>query len=473
MKYAVAVIVWVLILIAAWVSNPWGIDPSGDADTTSHDINFHMHDPLHEGGKVSMSGQFHVELLCRPSGRHSLWISNAFRQELDPAGFIGDITVDRKGGNSERAMFRRVGRSFQLEANTAPISDQAWVTVNGQLGTITEFKRMRFFWDYRTALKVPKGLDSMVPIPMSNPLTPAKIRLGHDLFYEPNLSRDGTISCASCHKKEYAFADNLPVSKGVKDQLGKRNTPTVLNAAYHKSLFWDGRSDSLEDQAQRPILDHAEMGIDNESMLVARLEQKYAERFKQVLNKPISLQSIAMALASYERSLFSGDSDFDRYEAGNRDAMLPSAIRGRALFFGKGKCGHCHIPPMFTDYEFHNLGIGWDGSKFKDPGRFEVTNHERHIGQFKTPSLRDVTRTGPYMHDGSFGDLLSVVEFYNQGGRSNPMMDTEIKPLGLTEKQMTDLVAFLTALEGRWTTYNGEKETDNATVSGRKAGDGK
>jgi cytochrome c peroxidase len=294
------------------------------------------------------------------------------------------------------------------------------------------------------------GLDRMVPVPKNNPLTKVRIDLGRDLFFDPSLSRDGEISCASCHKPEFAFADDQPLSLGIKGRQGQRNTPTVLNAAYHRQLFWDGRVNSLEDQAKQPIFNHAEMGIDNETMLIDRLKNKYHERFRQVFGQPISLQTVAKALACYERTLLSGDSDFDRYEGGNRDALLPSAVRGRALFFGKAGCGHCHIPPLFTDYKFHNLGIGWDGAKFADAGRYKVTEFKKDRGTFKTPSLRDVTRTGPYMHDGSIPTLRKVIEFYNMGGHTNPTLDSQMKTLSLTEKHIDDIVAFLHSLEGRY-----------------------
>jgi len=408
-----------------------------------------------------MSGQFHLELICRPEGRQSLWISNAFRQEMDPAGFVGQITVERENGQLERGAFYRVGRSLELQADVGPIPDQVWVTVDGRLGTMAKFEAVRFFWDFRRGMAVPKGLDSMVPTPRSNPITAAKIQLGRDLFFEPDLSLDQTVSCASCHKEEYAFADTTPRSKGINGRLGRRNTPTVLNAAYHKRLFWDGRSNSLEDQAQRPILDHAEMGIEDEGMLINRLKDKYADRVEQVFNKPLSLSTIAMALATYERSLFSGDSDFDRYEAGNRNALSSSALRGRTLFFGKAGCGHCHIPPLFTDYEFHNLGVGWDGAKFTDSGRLEVTKDKKHLGQFRTPTLRDVTLTAPYMHDGSIKDLAGVMKFYNEGAVHNPMLDSAIQPLGLSESQLDDLVAFLRALEGRRASIDAKSQAND------------
>jgi len=454
-KQFVLLFIWLAALLIAWRSGAWSpsdSDSSESAEMSTHDRMFHMHRPLHDGGKVGMSGQYHLELVSHADGNHRLWISNAFRQEMDPAGFSGTLTVQTSAGSAVPVHFNRVGRTKELTANTERLQGQTWLVVDGSLGNGTRFQNMKFFWDYDadSGLLVPSlGLDTMVPLPVDNTPTAARVSLGKDLFFDQLLSTDGSTSCASCHRPEYAFAEPDTVSHGVGGRPGKRNTPSVLNTAYYPVLLWDGRHTSLESQALAPLLHPDEMANEDEASLVERLEQKYGQRTQDTMGEPLSITSIAKALACYQRTLFSGDSDFDRFEAGQREAIGEAARRGRTLFFGSTGCGNCHVPPLFTDFEFHNLGAGWRGTGDDDLGRFVVTGEQHDIGAFRTPSLRDVARTAPYMHDGSIGTLREVVEFYNRGGKANENRDGLIASLGLSSAEIDDLVAFLKTLNGR------------------------
>ncbi len=443
-------IIWLMVMLLAFQSGAWKAKQKKyvSEEEAKQIANYHMHDPLHPGGKVSMAGQFHLELISQKDGTHRLWVSNAFRQEMDPAGFVGKLTIEYPDGKKEEVPFKRLGRSKELVAKSEPLKGQVWLTIDGMLGSSIPFKKVKFFWDYEAEmvdLNIPLGLDSMLPMPIDNPLTVEKIELGRELFFDQLLSADGTVSCATCHRPDHGFAEPLAISKGIEGRTGQRNSLTILNAAYYQSLFWDGRSASLERQAVRPIFNHAEMGFKEEAEFVKRIDSKYGTRIKKAFGKPTALRTIAKAIACYERTLLSGDSDFDRFESGEREAISLSAQRGRSLFFGKARCGSCHIPPLFSDHEFHNLGVG-NGS---DPGRFAVTENPKDKGSFRTPSLRNVTLTAPYMHDGSIASLREVIEFYNAGAGENPLLDSVIHPLDLSDDDIEDLLAFLYSLEGR------------------------
>ncbi len=442
-------IIWLLTMLLSLQSGAWKAKQKiVSEEEAKQNANYHMHRPLHAGGKVSMAGQFHLELLSQKDGTHLLWISNAFRQEMDPAGFSGKLTIEHPDGKTEEIPFKRVTRKKVLVAKSGPQSGQVWLTIDGMLGSSIPFRKMKFFWDYEAKmveLGIPNGLDPMLPMPIDNPLTVQKIELGRDLFFDPLLSADGTVSCATCHRPDHGFAEPLSISKGIAGRTGRRNALTILNTAYYHSLFWDGRSASLERQAVRPIFDHAEMGFKEEAEFIKRVDSKYGSRIKEAFGKPTALRTIAKAIACYERTLLSGDSDFDRFERGDREAISLAAQRGRSLFFGKARCGSCHIPPLFSDHEFHNLGVGGG----KDLGRFGVTGDPKEKGAFRTPSLRDATLTAPYMHDGSIATLREVIEFYNAGAGPNPLLDQVIHPLNLSDDQIDDLLAFLQSLEGR------------------------
>jgi len=403
-----------------------------------------------------MVGQFHLELASQADGTHRLWVSDAFRKEFAAADFNGTLRIESEGTQPIEISLDRpldqAGDTKGLVARSERLSGQVTLTVTGNLGQTASFDGVHFFWDYDPDfdLKTPLGLDPMVPVPVGNQLSDAKVQLGRELFHDPQLSIDGRVSCASCHRPDYAFAEPEAVAKGVAGRVGRRNTPTVLNSVYLTSLFWDGRAASLEEQAIAPIIAHAEMGITDVTSLVGRLDSVYGERMRAAFGRPLTLHTIAMAIASYERTLLSGDSDFDRFEAGDREAISVAAQRGRALFFGKASCGNCHVPPLFTDLAFHNLGVGWTESGSADAGRFEATGDPEHRSTFKTPTLRDVARTAPYMHDGSLPTLRAVVEFYNLGCRPNPGVSQHVGPLNLNARQLDDLVEFLTTLNGRF-----------------------
>jgi cytochrome c peroxidase len=306
-------------------------------------------------------------------------------------------------------------------------------------------------------IKAPLGLPP-VPIPETNKPTADTIALGRKLYYDTQLSVDGTVACANCHSPEHGFTDGLPVSEGVSGQHGKRNAPTVLNAAYQPVEFWDGRAPSLELQAGGPIANPVEMNQSHEAC-VGKLsgDPEYKKLFAQAFGAgPITIGKVEMAIASFERTVISGNSPFDRYQyGGDKTAMKPAAIRGLALFKdpNKGNCVTCHkiedSYALFSDGKYHNLGVGLNSEgELTDLGRYGETKVEADKGAFRTPTLRSIALTGPYMHDGSVKTLRRVVDFYVGGGNSNPQLDKEIKQLHLSGQEREDLVAFLEALTG-------------------------
>jgi cytochrome c peroxidase len=307
-------------------------------------------------------------------------------------------------------------------------------------------------------IAAPLGLPP-VPVPADNPPTAETIALGKTLFFSTALSVDGTLSCSSCHNPATAFVDGRKVSIGVHVRKGTRNAPTVLNAAYHPLQFWDGRAEGLEGQASGPMFNSVEMGhtlegveqsCSRDSNLCALFEQAFGPG-------PPTMEKITKAIASFERTLVSGNSPFDRFfYGGAQDALSASAKRGFDVFRSadKGNCAVCHTVgekfALFTDQTFHNLGAGLSPEgEITDLGRYSHTRREGDQGSFRTPSLRNVARTAPYMHDGSLKTLKDVVDFYVGGGSSNPYLDKLIKPLThLTRQERADLVAFLESLNG-------------------------
>ena len=293
------------------------------------------------------------------------------------------------------------------------------------------------------------GLEPDYNIPKANPLTREKVILGKRLFFDKRLSLDESISCATCHDPEKGFSNAMTVAVGVSGKKGIRNVPSVVNRLFGRSQFWDGRSETLESQALGPLLNPNEMGI-NEELLIERLQADpdYQTLFQNAFKCPPTLEKVSHALAAFERTLISGASPFDRYEwNGEKDALTASAKRGLLLFRGKARCSMCHIGTNFTDEKFHNIGAG-EGSGRKDPGRAQVTKDSADFGAFKTPTLRNITLTAPYMHDGSLATLEDVIAFYDSGGRPNPNLDKEIKPLKLTDLEKSDLLEFLKSLRG-------------------------
>ena len=332
--------------------------------------------------------------------------------------------------------------------------------------------------------EVPLGLPP-VPVPPDNPITPAKVVLGKRLFSDTRFSADGTVSCATCHDPKMAFVDGLPVSEGIKGLKGTRNAPTVINAAYYTSQFWDGRRKTLEEQALDPFVNPVEHGLKSHEPIVkiCREDPVYRKAFKEAFGigpQEITIDHVVKAIAAFERTVIAGNSPFDRYYfGGEENAISEAAKRGFKLFQTKARCQDCHRLDqnfaLFTDNKFHNLGVGMKkilprlreiintyrrakkeglkldekvltSSEISELGRFAVTLKLRDVGAFKTPSLRNVAVTAPYMHDGSIETLEEVIELYNQGGHKNPFLASGIRPLNLTEQEKKDLVEFLKSL---------------------------
>jgi cytochrome c peroxidase len=295
---------------------------------------------------------------------------------------------------------------------------------------------------------IPLGLDANRPVPNDNPLTEAKVRLGRRLFFDPILSADGTVSCASCHDPAHGLAGKVRLAIGIKGQSMPRNAPSLWNRAYGTAFFWDGRESSLESQALRPIESSTEMGGNVEGVVERlRAHKEYPALFEAAFADGMTASNLAKSLASFERVLLSGNSRVDRFRAGQVQSLSDSERHGLWLYESRGGCWRCHSGPNFTDEGFHNTGVGWNQSPI-DLGRFTITKKETDRGRFKTPSLRNIGLTAPYMHDGSLATLEDVVDFYNRGGNKNPCLDEAIVPLDLNTQDKKDLVAFLKALSG-------------------------
>jgi len=308
-------------------------------------------------------------------------------------------------------------------------------------------------------IKAPLGLPP-VPIPADNPLTAETIALGRRLYYDPQLSVDGTISCASCHAPQFAFSDEHAVSFGVGKKTGTRHAPTVINSAYSTLQFWDGRAPSLEEQAKGPMANPVEMAHSLDGV-VKRLQAdpKYVALFKQAWGTDkINIDMVAKSIASFERTVIAGDSPFDRYYYGHdKTALSPAAQRGLKIFTDpkKADCAVCHTigktSALFTDNKFHNLGVGADlQGKLNDAGRFSETKKDADMGCFKTPTLRNLAHRAPFMHDGSFPTVKDALAHYIGGGNKNDHLDKEIHALDfLTFDERDDLLQFLDSLNGK------------------------
>ncbi len=341
------------------------------------------------------------------------------------------------------------------------------------------------------AAEKPLGLPE-VPIPADNPQTPGKIRLGDKLFHDKRFSATGEVACATCHDPSKAFTDSpLRVSEGVRGLTGTRNAPTVINAAYMTSQFWDGREPTLETQSHQPPVNPVEGGLADHSPIleIVRADPEYVSAFQNVFGKSgeqITMKEVGQAIASFERTVIAGDSPFDRYYfGGDNTAMTDQQVRGFQVFLAKGRCVSCHTieqnHALFTDSKFHNIGVGINrvqqdvprlagafleakkqgidvdvavltNPKTSELGRFAVTDDLSEIGAFKTPTLRNVAVTAPYMHDGSLESLEDVMEHYDHGGVTeetdpvNDFISGGIRPLKLTDQEIDDLVAFMEAL---------------------------
>ena len=298
--------------------------------------------------------------------------------------------------------------------------------------------------------EIPLGLDLYLPVPEDNPLSPERVALGRTLFFDPILSRDQRLACADCHDPARAFTDGRAVSVGVFGRMGTRSVPTLVNRAYGRSFFWDGRTSSLEDQVLRPIQDPKEMDLPLGDVAVRlRRDPAYSAQFQAQFGRIPTHVDLANALASYVRTILSGDAPIDRYMSGERDALSTQARDGLRIFRGRGNCTACHLGPTFTDERFHNTGIAWQDGELLDQGRYNVSGKEEDAGAFKTPTLREVARTAPYMHDGSLATLEDVLEFYDRGGNQNPTLDSELRPLQFAAGEKQALIAFLMSLSGR------------------------
>src|SRR5262245_45735551 len=321
-------------------------------------------------------------------------------------------------------------------------------------------------------------------VPRNNPMTAAKIDLGRKLFFDPRLSADGLISCASCHDPKLAFTDGRATASGIAGRRGARNSPTLLNAMFNTGQFWDGRANTLEDQAVQPLVNPLEMGNSSYDEVVSRLRAipEYRAEFRSVFGSEAWIELVGLALAAYERTLVSGDAPIDRFAAGDQTAIGEAAKRGFALFRGRARCSRCHTfsdaLPFFTDFNYHNTGVAMNHPDFdrlsrqaytatgtdkarevidalakqeggRELGRVLVTYQVFDIGSYRTASLRNVALTAPYFHDGSAKTLVDVVRFYNGGGRQNINRDWDLDALALAEDEQRDLVAFLESLTGR------------------------
>lgn len=335
-------------------------------------------------------------------------------------------------------------------------------------------------------VSVPLGIPSdlwRALVPVDNPMTPEKIELGRKLFFDKRLSADRTVSCATCHDPAVAMAATDPVAVGIRMQKTARNAPTVLNSMFNEVQFWDGRAASLEEQSKMPITNPLEMGMKDHADVVRRVKElrEYDAAFTAVFGaEGITIDTIAKAIAAFERTQLSGNAPFDRFMAGNASAMSDSAKRGWELFNGKARCINCHAwnpsSPFFSDFKFHNVGVAMKDRNFgtlareamravesggnqeqlldklalsegtSELGRFLITRQPRDIGAFKTPTLRDIELTAPYFHNGSEKTLLDAVNFYDKGGEPNPNLDGGIRKLNLTDAEKADVVEFLKAL---------------------------
>ncbi len=294
----------------------------------------------------------------------------------------------------------------------------------------------------------PLGLPPVV-WPVDNPYSAARVELGRNLFFDSRLSMNGKVSCATCHPPEHAFAGGDPRPVGVTGTRLRRRPPTLINRAYGKSQFVDGRAATLEAQISGPMTASDEMGTlpASAAEMVSKIAG-YAPLFEQAFgDRQVTFDRIVKAIASFERTILSGNSPYDRFLNGDKSALSPAAKRGLEIFQRSGECSECHSGFNFTDEKFASLGIGPDGHP-PDPGLAGITNKRRDEGKFKVPTLREVAHTAPYMHDGRFQTLDEVLDFYRKGGQPGPHLDSRIAPFFLDAQAKENLTEFLKALSG-------------------------
>lgn len=384
------------------------------------------------------------------------------------------------------------GNSNAIAADTAVASDTKFVLGTGRLltgipgsGPLTEAEIKKWLANPKVhetlEFDLPEGLkagEANIFVPEDNPMTVAKIELGRQLYFDPRLSSDGTISCGSCHDPNMGYGAHTQFGVGVRGQKGGRNSPVAYNRILSKAQFWDGRAASLEEQAVGPIANPIEMANTHEAC-IATLSgiPGYKLQFAAVFADGLNIDNVGKAIAAFERAIVTGPAPYDawapldrfeqlfaddladldllreedpemveQYEALKKAAaanpMSESALRGVKLFFGKANCATCHAGANFTDEQYHNLGVGMDAEK-PDLGRYEISKEENMKGAFKTPTLRNVALTAPYMHDGSQATLEEVMVWYNKGGHKNPWLSDKMKPLELTDQEVADVVAFM------------------------------
>jgi cytochrome c peroxidase len=299
-----------------------------------------------------------------------------------------------------------------------------------------------FFSPLQAADDIPLGLKKVV-WPENNKPSAEKIDLGKQLYFDKRLSRDDTISCASCHDPKKGWSNDDAFATGVRGQRGGRSSPTIINSAYQDLQFWDGRAKALEGQALGPIQNPIEMDLTLPEV-VAKLNkiEGYKKQFQKVFGTDVTDDGMAKAIAAFERTVLSGGAPYDLFKAGDTKALSEPAQRGMKLFFGKAHCSACHVGPNFTDGAFHNIGVGMSAEK-PDIGREEQSKQAGDRGAFKTPTLREIAKTAPYMHNGSEKTLEAVVEYYDKGGFPNDTLDEEIYPLKLTAEEKAELVKFM------------------------------
>jgi cytochrome c peroxidase len=298
------------------------------------------------------------------------------------------------------------------------------------------------FADQPFTVAVPQGLAEL-RVPKDNPLSAKKVELGRQLYFDPRLSKDNTVSCASCHDPAKGWSNGEAVATGIRGLKGDRSAPTIINAGYQMFQFWDGRAEELEGQALGPIQNPIEMDMKLEE-LEAKLNgiDGYRQQFKDVFGTDVTRDGVAKAIAAFERTILSANAPYDRFKAGDTKALSETAQRGMKVFFNRAQCSSCHSGPNFTDGAFHNIGMGMEKNE-PDIGREKLTKLVGDRGSFKTPTLREIARTGPYMHDGSKKTLEEVIDYYDKGGHPNPQLDEAIFPLKLSAQEKADIVVFL------------------------------
>ncbi len=301
---------------------------------------------------------------------------------------------------------------------------------------------------------IPLGLPEL-NIPEDNPMTPEKIELGRLLYFDKRVSRDGTISCATCHDPKMAWTEHRATSAGITGEdghplVGNRNSPTIINAAYAPNQFWDGRAATLEEQAVGPVGNSIEMGSSMDNVVLSFNEiAGYKERFQKVFGTDVTEEGFAKAIAAFERTILSGNSPYDKFKAGDEGALNDAQKRGMAAF--DEHCATCHAPPIFSNFQFYNAGVGADLPE-PDKGRMDVTGNERDMGRMRVPALREVADTHPYFHNGSVETLEEAVAFMAKGGQDNPNISAMMRVLSgqVSEEEQADLVEFLKALSGEY-----------------------